>query len=242
MLSIRSRLFNFNTKPFIFNQFRLASSLPNIQATTISSGVKAVDGEELKQQILKEAEQAEANLELVKYSLDVIFKKNNIKVSFSEYFDINEDIDLNKEIDYHELVKSKLKLKQKLRWKTSLGAIGFKNAAKRQPEAATVLCKYVSNKISTYLATGDLIQLKKTIVDSKSGKINKDKFNTETYNAIKKKAPMYFNFKGFASTKQPFMQALLGPEGEELAPYIDVVADKTGTKHGGNKGKNVRRV
>lgn len=242
MLNIRSKLFNFNTKPFIFNQFRLASTLPNIQASAISSGVKPIDGDELKEQIIKETQEAEANLELVKYAIDVQFKKNNIKVSFSEYFDVTNNVEINDELDYHELIKNKIKLKEKLRWKTSLGCIGFKNAAKRQPEAATVLCKYVSNKIATYLASGDLIQLKKQVVDSQSGKLNKDGFTTNSNTVIKKKAPLYFSFKGIATTKQAFMQALLGPEGEELAPYIDVVADKTGTKHGGNRGKSVRRV
>lgn len=100
-------------------------------------------------------------------------------------------------------------------------------------------------KYSVYrdiILRGDLIQLKKQVVDSQSGKLNKDGFTTNSNAVIKKKAPLYFSFKGIATTKQAFMQALLGPEGEELAPYIDVVADKTGTKHGGNRGKSVRRV
>ncbi|KAL6936486.1 uncharacterized protein HGUI_00520 [Hanseniaspora guilliermondii] len=242
MLSIRSKLLSFNTKPLIFNQFRLASTLPNIKAAPAVSSVKPIDGDELKEQIIRETSAASANLELAKYAIHVQFKKHNIKVCFSEYFIDTTKIPITDNLDYHRLIKESIKPIHRLRFKTSIGSIGFNNSAKREPEAVNILCRYVSNKIAAYLKTGDLLELKKSITKSKSGKFVNDGGYINESPVIKKKAPLYFSFKGTSKNKRVFMDALLGPEGEQLVPYIDVVFDKTARKHGGNKGKSVRRV
>lgn len=242
MLSIRSKLLSFSTKPLIFNQFRLASTLPNIQAAPAASSVKPIDGDELKEQILRETSAASANLELAKYAINVEFKKHNIKVTFAEYFIDTTKIPINGDLEYHRLIKSSIKPLQRVRFKTSIGSIGFNNSAKREPEAVNILCRYISNKIATYLKTGDLFELKKPKSKAKTGKSAKDGVVINDSPVIKKKAPLYLALKGNSKNRRVFIDALLGPEGEQLVPYIDVVSDKTARKHGGNRGKSVRRV
>lgn len=245
--------------------------LPNITAHVNDKKFQQINGEELKDQILKEEKEANANMHLVKYGVCFSFTKNSTFVTFSEHYDRQAPIENEQNFDYHAFMKQKIHLTQKMRWSVSVGALGFKNSAKQQYEANSIFARFAFNKLTDYFQNGDLRKLQKMGIDATSGNLTKAKkanspsnetdengekedeeqfdsvdfgnnAGNTTKSLINKKAPLYLTFKGMGPGRYPVLQTLMGPEGVVFRKYIDVINDGTATKHGGHKGKSVRRI
>ncbi|XBW38480.1 hypothetical protein QEN19_004070 [Hanseniaspora menglaensis] len=258
----------------IRNQSSISKSLPDITAKVSDKKFQQLNGEELRDQILNEEKEANANMHLVKYGVSFTFSKNSTFVTFSEYYDRQAPIEDEETLDYHSFMKQKIHLTQKMRWSVSVGALGFKNSAKQQYEANAIFARFAFNKLTDYFQNGDLRKLQKMGIDATSGNLTKAKkantnnneneaeeegaseaveeneegidFGKNGSNAgkslINKKAPMYLTFKGMGPGRYPVIQTMMGPEGVVFRKYIDVINDGTATKHGGHKGKSVRRI
>lgn len=248
-------------------------NIPDITAQVNNKTFQQLNGEELRDQILKEEKEANANMHLVKYGVSFTFSKNSTFVTFSEYYDRQAPIEDEENLDYHAFMKQKIHLTQKMRWSVSVGALGFKNSAKQQYEANAIFARFAFNKLTDYFQNGDLRKLQKMGIDATSGNLTKvkkvnankdendieddgkkddmDEFegvefsnngNNATKSLINKKAPLYITFRGMGPGRYPVIQTLMGPEGVVFRKYIDVINDGTATKHGGHKGKSVRRI